>query len=52
MSHGNPGVFFTRPIALLFMLLTALSIFLYARSMLRARRAAAAPSNPAAGATS
>jgi putative tricarboxylic transport membrane protein len=52
MSHGNPGVFFTRPIALLFMLLTALSIGLYARSMLRARRVAAAPSNPAAGATS
>jgi putative tricarboxylic transport membrane protein len=38
MAHGDPTIFFTRPIALLFMLLTGLSVFLYARSMVRDRR--------------
>ena len=38
MAHGDPTIFFTRPIALLFMLMTALSVFLYARAMVRARR--------------
>ena len=41
MSQGNPAIFFTRPIAALFMVLTAVSIWLYARSILRARNARA-----------
>jgi len=51
MSHGNPAVFFTRPIAALFMVLTALSVGLYARGMLRDRRLQAGASGPAAGGT-
>lgn len=38
MAHGDPTIFFTRPIAALFMALTALSIFLYVRLMMRERR--------------
>jgi putative tricarboxylic transport membrane protein len=52
MSHGSPAVFFTRPIAALFMALTALSIWLYARSMLRDRRLQAGASRPPVGGTS
>ena len=52
MSHGNLAVFFTRPIAALFMVLTALSIALYARSMLRDRRLQAGASGPPFGGTS
>lgn len=37
MSHGSPLIFVTRPIALLFLVLTAVSIALYIRSGLRAR---------------
>ncbi len=51
MAHGNPAIFVSRPIAALFMVLTALSIGLYARSMLRARRLQAGSSDPAAGGT-
>jgi putative tricarboxylic transport membrane protein len=49
MSHGNPAVFFTRPIAGGFMILTAVSVALYVRSILRARKAGTA--GPAPGAT-
>ena len=41
MSQGNPAIFFTRPIAALFMVLTGISVWLYARSILRARAARA-----------
>jgi putative tricarboxylic transport membrane protein len=37
MSNGNPLIFITRPIALLFLVLTAVSVGLYIRSGLRAR---------------
>jgi len=37
MSHGNALIFVTRPIALLFLVLTAVSVGLYIRSDLRAR---------------
>src|SRR5688500_13462533 len=33
MAHGDPTIFFTRPIAALFMALTAVSVFLYARAL-------------------
>jgi len=46
MSHGDPSVFFTRPIAALFMVLTVVSVWYYARSMLKDRRMA---SNGVAG---
>ena len=37
MSHGSPLIFLTRPIALVFLVLTAVSVGLYVRSGLRAR---------------
>ena len=52
MSHGNPAVFFTRPIAAAFMILTVVSVFFYARSMMRARKRGTAPPFPGAGETS
>lgn len=42
MSHGSPLIFVTRPIALLFLVLTAVSVGLYIRSGWRARGVAAA----------
>jgi putative tricarboxylic transport membrane protein len=41
MAQGDPSIFFTRPIAALFMVLTGVSVWLYARSILRARAARA-----------
>lgn len=41
MSHGSPLIFVTRPIALLFLVLTAVSVGLYIRSGWRARGVAA-----------
>jgi putative tricarboxylic transport membrane protein len=51
MSHGSPLIFVTRPIALLFLVLTAVSVGLYIRSGWRARGLAAgkARANSAAG---
>ena len=37
MSHGSPLIFVTRPIALVFVVLTAVSVGLYVRAGLRAR---------------
>ena len=52
MAHGDPTIFFTRPIAALFMAFTGISVFLYARSMMRERRMRADAAGPAPGATS
>lgn len=46
MSHGSPLIFFTRPLAALFMLLTAVSVALYVRTAMRSRRARAATAAP------
>jgi len=37
MAQGDPSIFLTRPIAALFIVLTGVSVWLYARAILRAR---------------